>query len=702
MPEHEFEIYLSAVSRLLRLNPEQKSAIADELRDHLEERLKELTGSGMDRDQAVRRALDEFGDASGLAVEFSRVMQSRMRRVVMRTAAVTIVLLIAANVLIHTFFPAGADREEGFNALLGHMAAEPLLASDETEKVKDAAPAAPSQIELEPLMPVELQTRVAPMTFIDSPLSDSVALLSESYGIPIVIDEMALEDDGLTSDHPINLTIQPLPDRQWNKLNQEARQKYVDSHPEWQVTLAQVLDRMLHPEELEWRIEDNVVVVTTSDYAAIAMLNRSLPVRDLLATGMTKQSLIDTLMFMTDGTWEETDGEGGTMQLVGTILNVKQTFQMQRQIEQLLPILRRQDSDPCAVMHPVDYWRIREKLEMKVGDVDFVDTPLSDVIDFLSELTLLDFHIDEEGLNEYGLSTDEPLNLKMGDRPLRTVLKFLFKPHGLGLMIEDGRPTITATDVAKANLHTIIYDIRGMDAPSRLTRLKTALMGTTTGNWVDMDGDGGVLLTPGGGRLLIHQDLTTQMEIGRVLTEHRRFLKALGDDEPPPEKPQLETRFYRVPDQTAEDLLDILQEFVAPDSWKIDPAAGQQVTIRKVAVGPKIITLPGRKVEAPASKVDRKKADGAAKNDGGGKAEQTQLLAAFQGNGRASDAANNGNPPNNGVVVVPEAVLIIRQTPKVHTQIESFLRTMGLDVRGELLQMRNGRMGGGGFGGGFF
>ena len=69
MPEREFELYLSVLSRLLRLNPQQKDAIADELRDHLEERFEELVRSGVPRDDAIRQALDEFGDAAGLAVE---------------------------------------------------------------------------------------------------------------------------------------------------------------------------------------------------------------------------------------------------------------------------------------------------------------------------------------------------------------------------------------------------------------------------------------------------------------------------------------------------------------------------------------------------------------------------------------------------------------------------------------------------------
>jgi hypothetical protein len=63
MPEREFELYLSVLSRMLRLNEQQRDAISDELRDHMEERFEELVRSGMNRDDAIRQALDEFGDA---------------------------------------------------------------------------------------------------------------------------------------------------------------------------------------------------------------------------------------------------------------------------------------------------------------------------------------------------------------------------------------------------------------------------------------------------------------------------------------------------------------------------------------------------------------------------------------------------------------------------------------------------------------
>ena len=85
MPEQEFEIYLSLLSRLLRLNPAQKAAISDELRDHLEQRLDGLIQSGVSRDQAIRTAMEEFGDVSGLAIDLTRVSRTPIRKVVMRS-----------------------------------------------------------------------------------------------------------------------------------------------------------------------------------------------------------------------------------------------------------------------------------------------------------------------------------------------------------------------------------------------------------------------------------------------------------------------------------------------------------------------------------------------------------------------------------------------------------------------------------------
>ncbi len=44
MSEQEFDLYLKLLAKCLRLTSGQRELIADELRDHLEERLEELRG----------------------------------------------------------------------------------------------------------------------------------------------------------------------------------------------------------------------------------------------------------------------------------------------------------------------------------------------------------------------------------------------------------------------------------------------------------------------------------------------------------------------------------------------------------------------------------------------------------------------------------------------------------------------------------
>ena len=109
MPEREFELYLDLLGKLLKLTPEQKSSISDELRDHLEERFEELVQSGQSRDDAIRQAIDEFGDAAGLAVDFTKVSQKKIRRAIVRTTAVT--TAVTALAVVATLGACGQEVE---------------------------------------------------------------------------------------------------------------------------------------------------------------------------------------------------------------------------------------------------------------------------------------------------------------------------------------------------------------------------------------------------------------------------------------------------------------------------------------------------------------------------------------------------------------------------------------------------------------
>jgi hypothetical protein len=105
MSEHDFELYLTLLAKTLRLSDKQRSAIASELRDHLEARLEELTAEGHDKQQAIATALAEFGDASALANDFTTIGKHRHRRRIMQTAFGTIAAAAVVAFAVMTLTP---------------------------------------------------------------------------------------------------------------------------------------------------------------------------------------------------------------------------------------------------------------------------------------------------------------------------------------------------------------------------------------------------------------------------------------------------------------------------------------------------------------------------------------------------------------------------------------------------------------------
>jgi multidrug efflux system membrane fusion protein len=105
MSEQEFELYLKLLSRCLNLTPSQREQIADELRDHLEQRLEELAEAGVPREKAVVQALDEFGDAAVLAGNFATVARFKRRRFLMRLSLGSVGVLTAVLLLAFAFWP---------------------------------------------------------------------------------------------------------------------------------------------------------------------------------------------------------------------------------------------------------------------------------------------------------------------------------------------------------------------------------------------------------------------------------------------------------------------------------------------------------------------------------------------------------------------------------------------------------------------
>jgi hypothetical protein len=247
MSDYEFDNYLALLSRLLRLGGKQRDAIAGELRAHLEDRLDELLAGGVPREQAVRQALEEFGDAAGLAAEFVSISRSKRQRWIMRltTASVAAMVLIAAG--IFTFWPGG-------NAGPG---AAVLIAQDPRGGLVAAA-AAPPLTARQKLQSKLDQT--ADVEFADTPLNDAIEFFHSTAGIQFVFRRQSLEDAGVSVDMPVSLSLK-------------------------NVKVRTLLDLTLEQLELTYVTKDDLILITTPEEAETprSMLVRVYDCRELLA-----------------------------------------------------------------------------------------------------------------------------------------------------------------------------------------------------------------------------------------------------------------------------------------------------------------------------------------------------------------------------------------------------------------------------------
>jgi len=263
MPEHEFELYLSLLSRFLRLQPAQRDEIADELRDHLEERLEALAARGLSREEAIRTALDEFGDAAELAQHFTYAAHIRQRRLIMRVTFGTVAALAATLLVATAFWPESPQAPAPRLAVAQAQSKAPAPASAAKKPAAEASFTA--EDEEKTAVETKLSKRIGKLDFEDTPLNEALEFLSEAIDVDILfINRQALTENGVQTDGPVNLQIK--------RANLTARV---------------ALDLVLEPLKLSYTIRDGLIMVTT---AAEANQIQVYNVRDLLPNLMLPQT----------------------------------------------------------------------------------------------------------------------------------------------------------------------------------------------------------------------------------------------------------------------------------------------------------------------------------------------------------------------------------------------------------------------------
>lgn len=195
------------------------------------------------------------------------------------------------------------------SAALGAVGWQSSVLADDAEHVVDLR----EQSAAEARIRGELDSTTN-VDFIDTPLSDSVAFLADQHGVPIIIDEMALLDDGLGTDEPINLQLS-------------------------KVSLKSALKIMLEPLGLTTVIEDEVMKITTEDKASKKVTTHVYDVRALAKHKIESDALVELIpSVISPSSWNESTGS--IKSLPGVII-VRNTAKIQGEVKDLFVQLER-------------------------------------------------------------------------------------------------------------------------------------------------------------------------------------------------------------------------------------------------------------------------------------------------------------------------------------------------------------------------
>lgn len=511
-----------------------------------------------------------------------------------------------------------------------------------------------------------LKKRVA-AEFVDLALSDVLQFISEVTDAPVLLDTLSIEEAGMLQDEPVNfssfgggsrkrvreLLDAEIPMDQWDEV--------------FLIRVDQLLDLSLVQLGLTWFVEEDIVHVTTREVERERYITKSFDLAPFRERGLNTDTLLRILHEGGSLRFHGMDGDEGAAFVVGDVLTVRQTWHVLREVLGELQSLLA-PGIPHSGPYGNEVVQSLAALQSSVS-VKFDDIPLIDAIEFLSLSTQTRLHLDRRAIHDSGLLIDEPVNLSLSGKSLKTTLRLLLDDLDLTTAIRSGEVVITTKDQKRWDAIAVSYDVSSLPDPKSFAEMLDAAL---PGVWRRRHGYGGTIQLFDGSLLFVQQTYQVQQSVSRLLRVHVDKARA---SKPRSERIQRIIRTYRVPTETADDLLTTLPALIGVGTWKLDqspdgPKDPRAVgTIRKVAVGQKAVQLPGPKVQP------KKKSDGKSKE------------------------SESAPAPRPEIMLVSESVLIIDQTNEMHKKIDEFLLSLGLgnSALGQKYDGRSGLSGGGFF-----
>ncbi|HVU87599.1 MAG TPA: hypothetical protein VHD36_09775, partial [Pirellulales bacterium] len=227
--------------------------------------------------------------------------------------------------------------------------------------------------------------------------------------------------------------------------------------------------------------------------------------------------------------------------------------------------------------------KILEHLE-ELTDLEFADTPLSDVVDYIKSKHEFEIQLDTKGLTDAAVDASAPVTKSLKGISLRSALDLILDDFDLTYTIRDEVLQITSREKADEILYTQIYRVDEIVGERDRRRNMQDLIDLITSTvqvdtWVDSGGPG--VISSYRNLLVVDQKLDVHEQIQDLLAklclalpkepeaeaEDRAAAAGPPDDEPSPDT-ERKIVIYELRHLNPEDARQALTTLIMPDSWQ--------------------------------------------------------------------------------------------------------------------------------------
>jgi hypothetical protein len=160
------------------------------------------------------------------------------------------------------------------------------------------------------------------------------------------------------------------------------------------------------------------------------------------------------------------------------------------------------------------------KTPLSKQGLNFVETPLSEVVAFLQDECKMEIQLDAQALDDLGLSPEDTVTVNLKNIRLDSALDLMLQQHDMTYIIHNEVLLITTQDKASTVLETRTYPadaVPNQNIAGLVTVIRTIVAPDT---WKENgSGEGAIALI--GDRLVIRQTYAVHREINELLSQLR-------------------------------------------------------------------------------------------------------------------------------------------------------------------------------------